>query len=185
MPGLKRSRQEVMQLFIFLGAGASLTLNHSVCFNCPWPFRFEMPYNIWCDGCKNHIGMGKCGEKRMAHVIRVSLSQCLLISITLMLCLHRGPLQCWEEESGELLHHANLQVNTAWADPLWQTDSRFQQSELHLYLHHQVQDEVPPVCQLHWDADRSSDLWLCDSERGSQERGALGHGRKWTDPHHR
>uniref|UniRef100_A0A3Q1FZB4 Probable splicing factor YJU2B n=1 Tax=Acanthochromis polyacanthus TaxID=80966 RepID=A0A3Q1FZB4_9TELE len=21
--------------------------------------RFEMPYNIWCDGCKNHIGMGK------------------------------------------------------------------------------------------------------------------------------
>lgn len=21
-------------------------------------FRFEMPYNIWCDGCKNHIGMG-------------------------------------------------------------------------------------------------------------------------------
>lgn len=22
-------------------------------------FRFEMPYNIWCDGCKNHIGMGK------------------------------------------------------------------------------------------------------------------------------
>lgn len=23
-------------------------------------FRFEMPYNIWCDGCKNHIGMGEC-----------------------------------------------------------------------------------------------------------------------------
>uniref|UniRef100_A0A8B9P0V7 Probable splicing factor YJU2B n=1 Tax=Apteryx owenii TaxID=8824 RepID=A0A8B9P0V7_APTOW len=22
------------------------------------PRRFEMPYNIWCDGCKNHIGMG-------------------------------------------------------------------------------------------------------------------------------
>lgn len=22
--------------------------------------RFEMPYNIWCEGCKNHIGMGKC-----------------------------------------------------------------------------------------------------------------------------
>ncbi|XP_051630608.1 probable splicing factor YJU2B isoform X2 [Manacus candei] len=20
--------------------------------------RFEMPFNIWCDGCKNHIGMG-------------------------------------------------------------------------------------------------------------------------------
>ena len=20
--------------------------------------RFEMPYNIWCGGCKNHIGMG-------------------------------------------------------------------------------------------------------------------------------
>ncbi|KAG5874924.1 hypothetical protein JTB14_019592 [Gonioctena quinquepunctata] len=20
--------------------------------------RFEMPYNIWCDGCKNHVGMG-------------------------------------------------------------------------------------------------------------------------------
>ena len=22
-------------------------------------FRFEMPYNIWCDGCGNHIGMGE------------------------------------------------------------------------------------------------------------------------------
>lgn len=22
-------------------------------------YRFEMPYNIWCDGCKNHIGMGE------------------------------------------------------------------------------------------------------------------------------
>lgn len=21
--------------------------------------RFEMPYNIWCEGCKNHIGMGR------------------------------------------------------------------------------------------------------------------------------
>ena len=21
-------------------------------------FRFEMPYNIWCGGCGNHIGMG-------------------------------------------------------------------------------------------------------------------------------
>lgn len=21
-----------------------------------------MPYNIWCDGCKNHIGMGKFEE---------------------------------------------------------------------------------------------------------------------------
>lgn len=20
--------------------------------------RFEMPYNIWCDGCKNHVGTG-------------------------------------------------------------------------------------------------------------------------------
>lgn len=20
--------------------------------------RFEMPYNIWCEGCENHIGMG-------------------------------------------------------------------------------------------------------------------------------
>lgn len=20
--------------------------------------RFEMPYNIWCEGCNNHIGMG-------------------------------------------------------------------------------------------------------------------------------
>jgi len=20
--------------------------------------RFEMPYNIWCEGCQNHVGMG-------------------------------------------------------------------------------------------------------------------------------
>ena len=25
---------------------------------CPIQFRFEMPYNIWCGGCKAHIGMG-------------------------------------------------------------------------------------------------------------------------------
>lgn len=23
-----------------------------------------MPYNIWCDGCKNHIGMGRFAEVR-------------------------------------------------------------------------------------------------------------------------
>uniref|UniRef100_A0A8D2Q130 Probable splicing factor YJU2B n=1 Tax=Zosterops lateralis melanops TaxID=1220523 RepID=A0A8D2Q130_ZOSLA len=23
--------------------------------------RFEMPFNIWCDGCQNHIGMGESG----------------------------------------------------------------------------------------------------------------------------
>ncbi|KAH0628731.1 hypothetical protein JD844_010196 [Phrynosoma platyrhinos] len=26
--------------------------------------RFEMPYNIWCDGCQNHIGMDKQKQKR-------------------------------------------------------------------------------------------------------------------------
>lgn len=40
-------------------------------------FRFEMPYNIWCDGCKNHIGMGErgwappwvsMGERRPPHL---------------------------------------------------------------------------------------------------------------------
>lgn len=34
------------------------------------------------------------------------------VSLTSMVCMCRGPLQCWEEKSGELLHHANLQVNT-------------------------------------------------------------------------
>ena len=24
--------------------------------------RFEMPYNIWCEGCGQHVGMGK-GER--------------------------------------------------------------------------------------------------------------------------
>ena len=39
-------------------------------------------------------------------------SPTFFMSITLMLCWYRGPLQCREEESGELLHHANLQVTT-------------------------------------------------------------------------
>ena len=31
------------------------------CWQCfPFSFRFEMPYNIWCGGCGNHIGMGEC-----------------------------------------------------------------------------------------------------------------------------
>uniref|UniRef100_A0A8D0G168 Probable splicing factor YJU2B n=1 Tax=Sphenodon punctatus TaxID=8508 RepID=A0A8D0G168_SPHPU len=30
---------------------------------CSLSPRFEMPYNIWCDGCQNHIGMGECGRR--------------------------------------------------------------------------------------------------------------------------
>ena len=33
--------------------------------------RFEMPYNIWCDGCGNHIGMG---VRYNAEKTKVSLS---------------------------------------------------------------------------------------------------------------
>lgn len=41
-----------------------LSLCHSLCYSSyvngtdGMFVRFEMPYNIWCDGCKNHIGMG-------------------------------------------------------------------------------------------------------------------------------
>ena len=28
------------------------------CTHCHVACRFEMPYNIWCGGCGNHIGMG-------------------------------------------------------------------------------------------------------------------------------
>ncbi len=28
-------------------------------FSLPPPiFRFELPYNIWCNGCGSHVGMG-------------------------------------------------------------------------------------------------------------------------------
>ncbi|TNN34599.1 Coiled-coil domain-containing protein 130 [Liparis tanakae] len=27
--------------------------------------RFEMPYNIWCDGCKNHIGMERAEKEKL------------------------------------------------------------------------------------------------------------------------
>ena len=30
--------------------------------------RFEMPYNIWCEGCKNHIGMGKIQLKDIVRI---------------------------------------------------------------------------------------------------------------------
>lgn len=66
--------------------------------------RFEMPYNIWCDGCKNHIGMGKFQPL-------FAFSVCILLFLMLTLCLHRGPLQCREKESGQLLQHTHLQVN--------------------------------------------------------------------------
>lgn len=36
----------------------------------------------------------------------------VLLLLTLTLCLHRGPLQCREKESGHLLQHSNLQVKT-------------------------------------------------------------------------
>lgn len=63
-----------------------------------------MPYNIWCDGCKNHIGMGKFQQL-------FAFSVCILLFLMLTLCLHRGPLQCREKESGHLLQHTHLQVN--------------------------------------------------------------------------
>lgn len=31
---------------------------NSVLMSLLVPFRFEMPYNIWCGGCGIHIGMG-------------------------------------------------------------------------------------------------------------------------------
>lgn len=70
--------------------------------------RFEMPYNIWCDGCKNHIGMGK-----VEAIFAFSVSSvCIFLFLTLILCLHRGPLQRREKESGHLLQYTNLQVNS-------------------------------------------------------------------------
>lgn len=49
-------------------------------------------------------------DKIVSFVFEVQ-SVLLFISTTLMCCLHRGSVQRGEEESGELLHHANLQVN--------------------------------------------------------------------------
>ena len=35
--------------------------------------RFEMPYNIWCEGCGNHIGMG----------VRYNHIHCLILILNL------------------------------------------------------------------------------------------------------
>lgn len=47
----------------------------------------------------------------LSHSLLFCLKHSVSCFITLTFCLCRGPLQCREEESGELLHHANLQVN--------------------------------------------------------------------------
>lgn len=47
---------------------------------------------------------------------------------------------------------------------------------VHFLCLHQVQDEVPSVCQLHRNADRSGNMRLCDRKWGSKEGGTLGHG---------
>lgn len=46
------------------GPGRGPRTLHTSCFlSC----RFEMPYNIWCDGCKNHIGMGEPPRRHVPH----------------------------------------------------------------------------------------------------------------------
>lgn len=32
-------------------------------------FRFELPFNIWCAGCGNHVGVGMCVAVTMCLVI--------------------------------------------------------------------------------------------------------------------
>lgn len=47
--------------------------------------RFEMPYNIWCEGCKNHIGMGKWHSIRYTlHRLDQALVRCFEFIIPLM-----------------------------------------------------------------------------------------------------
>lgn len=43
-----------------------------------------MPYNIWCDGCKNHIGMGKFVEKISTRSV---ISVCFLCFMKLLFLL--------------------------------------------------------------------------------------------------
>lgn len=43
--------------------------------------RFEMPYNIWCDGCKNHIGMGVRYVFSVLFLLIVSGHVCNVLSL--------------------------------------------------------------------------------------------------------
>jgi len=42
--------------FVYFFVNSALLLFSWVMWGCLW--RFEMPYNIWCDGCGNHVAMG-------------------------------------------------------------------------------------------------------------------------------
>ena len=43
--------------------------------------RFEMPYNIWCGGCGNHIGMGMSIIEKLSKKERLIISCRLFLSI--------------------------------------------------------------------------------------------------------
>ena len=47
-------------MIIKYSTGTVYTTNPYTVFNLIYTCRFEMPYNIWCGGCGNHIGMGEC-----------------------------------------------------------------------------------------------------------------------------
>lgn len=68
-------------------------MTHVLVCDCFCPLRFEMPYNIWCDGCKNHIGMGKFEEQHDPFSYFQTLVV-LFYFITSLYFLHRRPLQC-------------------------------------------------------------------------------------------
>lgn len=49
----------------------------------------------------------------------------------------------------------------------------------------QIPNEMSPLPQPHWDADRPCQLWLCDCERCPAEGRTLGYGSQWANSDHR
>jgi len=63
--------------------------------------RFELPFNIWCEGCDNHIGMGK-------------YNFCVLTRPhfkSMLTMVYRRSVQCGEEKDWKLLFYTYMAVS--------------------------------------------------------------------------
>ena len=55
-----RERENLTKEFSLFGKSYTCTHTHThaYTYSCLSPVSFELPYNIWCNGCGSHVGMG-------------------------------------------------------------------------------------------------------------------------------
>lgn len=125
--------------------------------------RFEMPYNIWCEGCKNHIGMGVRYNAEKTKIGMYYTTPVYQFRMKCHLCdnhfeIKTDPGVSFSQHLFSLFHQ-NL---------LWKENVMF------IFL----------LCHLHWKINVMViflELGLCYSHWCKTSRKPLGPHRKWSN----